>query len=188
MKKLLVLITLLGLTIQGNASNESNDKEKILKMMKEYTKLVSCMHSFEENPETGRPTTLKDVHTVEYNETSKVFYILWSGDIGCNVGSGTVSSFVTEVARHGGGDWRPYTVQTDYAFGDNIAINYKYIESIKKINHNSFEVISWDYADDKYGGVDGGSNFPANKFRYTLERDRFEPWKIKHQSLLEQNQ
>lgn len=145
------------------------------------------MNSFEKTSENGTPTTLNDVHTVEYNKENNtyIFYILWGGDKGCAGGSGTMSSFVTEVAKYGG-DWKPYTIQDDYAFGEKVGINYGYIESIKKINKDLFEVISWDYADEKYGGVDGGSNFPANKFKYTLERENFEPWKITHQALLEQ--
>ncbi len=52
--------------------------------------------------------------------------------MGCSGGSGTMSSFVTEVAKHGG-DWMPYTIQTDFAFGQDVGINYGYIESIKKL-------------------------------------------------------
>lgn len=185
-KKIMFLLFFSSISLNCVAS-EIEDKQNVYNMMREYTKLVSCMSSFEKEPENGRPTTLKDVQTVEYNkkDNSYVFYILWGGDKGCAGGSGTMSSFVTEVARYGG-DWKPYTIQDDYAFGSNVGINYGYIESIKKIDFNKFEVISWDYADDKYGGVDGGSNFPANKFKYTLERTRFESWRITHQALIEQ--
>jgi hypothetical protein len=189
MRKILLVFLGLMLTSHSAFSNTSEiqEKQKIFNMMKTYTSLVACMTSFENDPENSNPTTIKDVHTVEYNlkDRSFVFYILWGGDMGCAGGSGTLSGYVTEVAKYGG-DWKPYTIQSDYAFGQNIGLNYKYIESIKKIDSNTFEVISWDYADSKYGGEDGGSNFPANKFRYKLERERFEPWKITHQSLLEQ--
>ena len=186
MKKLL-LIAFLFICSNSKASTEAIDRQQVFKIMKDYTKLTSCMNSFEKVPENGRPTTLGDVHTVEYDKenNSYVFYILWGGDKGCAGGSGTMSGFVTEIARYGG-NWKPYTVQTDYAFGEDVGINYGYIESVKKINSHNFEVIGWDRADSKYGGVDGGSNFPANKFKYTLERERFEPWKITHQALLEQ--
>ncbi|MBV6549945.1 hypothetical protein KTN00_02720 [Acinetobacter soli] len=188
MKKLLLGLGLACSISLTNAANESQDKYRILDMMKQYSRLVSCMNSFEKIPENGRPTTIKDVTTVEYSqeENSYVFYVFWGGDMGCAGGSGTGSNFVTEVARYGG-DWKPYTIQTDYAFGENLKINYRFIESIKKINKNKFEVVSWDYADDKYGGADGGNNFPANKFKYTLERNNFEPWRVTNQTLLEQN-
>jgi len=187
MKKIILLGGVLVLSPCINASTEIEDKQKILNMVKQYSGLVSCMSSFEKDPENGRPTTIKDVTTVKYDKENNeyVFYVLWGGDMGCLGGSGTISSFVTEVARYGG-DWKPYTIQSNYAFGDDIDINYKYIESIKKINANKFEVISWNHADSKYGGVDGGNNFPANKFKYTVEQENFEPWKITHQALLEQ--
>ncbi len=186
MKKLLLIAFLLICT-HSKASTEVVDRQQVFKIMNDYTKLTSCMTSFEKEPENGIPTTLSDVYTVEYDkeDNSYVFYVLWSGDKGCAGGSGTMSSFITEVARYGGA-WKPYTVQTDYAFGENVGVNYGYIESIKKINSHKFELIGWDHADSKYGGVDGGSNFPANKFKYTLERERFEPWKVTHQALLEQ--
>lgn len=177
---------LCGVVSFAQASTEAEDKLQVLKIMKQYSEVASCMSSFEPNPESGRPTTIKDIHTVEYSKSDStfVYYVLWSGDMGCAGGSGTMSSFVSEVAKHG--NWKPFTVQNNYAFGDDVGINYGYIESIKKINATTFEVVSWDYADGKYGGVDGGSNFPANKFRYTLESEKFKPWRVTHQALLEQ--
>lgn len=187
MKKIILLVAAVAFSAFVHASSELEDKQNALNMVKQYSGLVSCMSSFEKDPENGRPTTIKDVTTVNYDKKSNeyVFFVLWVGDMGCSGGSGAMSSFVTEVAKHGG-DWMPYTIQTDFAFGQDVGINYGYIESIKKITANKFEVISWDHADSKYGGVDGGSNFPANKFKYTLERERFEPWKVTHQALLEQ--
>lgn len=187
MKKIILLVGVVVFSTFIHASSEIEDKQNAFNMVKQYSGLVSCMSSFEKNPENGRPTTIKDVTTVNYdkNNNEYVFFVLWVGDMGCLGGSGTISSFVTEVARHGG-DWKPYTIQTDFAFGQNVDINYGYIESIKKINANKFEVISWDHADSKYGGVDGGSNFPANKFKYTVEREGYSGWRVTHQTLLEQ--
>lgn len=187
MKKIIILAIACFVTTKAIASTETTDRQQVFQMMKDYAKLTSCMNSFEKEPENGRPTTLSDVHTVRYDKEdgSYVFYVLWGGDKGCAGGSGTMSGFVTEVARYGA-DWKPYTIQDDYAFGEDVGINYGYIESVKKINSHKFELIGWDRADSKYGGVDGGSNFPANKFRYTLEDERFKPWKITHQALLEQ--
>ena len=47
--------------------------------------------------------------------------------------------------------------------------------------------VSYDYADDKFGGVDSGNMGPANKFRYTVSLVEDEGWKITKQVLLEQN-
>lgn len=120
MRKILLVFLGLMLTSHSAFSNTSEiqEKQKIFNMMKTYTSLVACMTSFENDPENSNPTTIKDVHTVEYNlkDRSFVFYILWGGDMGCAGGSGTLSGYVTEVAKYGG-DWKPYTIQSDYAFG-----------------------------------------------------------------------
>ncbi len=101
--------------------------------------------------------------------------------------------YISEVSRYSSS--RPFLVNTDDALGDNNEkswtngtsfTNYRFIESIKNKN-NSLEVISWNYADDKFGGKDGGNNFPANKFRYTLKNVDGEGWKLVDQVLLEQN-
>lgn len=165
-------------------ASEVQDKQQVFNIIKEYANVASCMHSFDPKS-SGDKTTMKDVITVERDEHSLVYYVFWSGDLGCSAGSGTISSFVTEVAKYG--LWKPFTVQTDYAFGDDIGINYRFIESLKMINKNHFEVVAWNYADSKYGGSDGGNNFPANKFKYTIQRENFEPWKVTNQTLLEQN-
>lgn len=83
-------------------------------------------------------------------------------------------------------DQRPFVVLDNSAFGD-ININFRFIESVKQINRNKFEIISYNYADQKYGGRDGGNNFPANTFKYTVELNNFDNWEITHQALLEQS-
>lgn len=188
MRKILTGLAAISLSFTVEAATEIQEKQMALDVVKRYADVASCMHSFVKDPEGGKTTTINDVHMVERDLESNIFvyYVLWSGDIGCAGGSGTMSRLVTEVARYGG-SWKPLTIQTDYAFGEDVGINYKYIQSIRKINPYKFEVISWDYADDKYGGEDGGSNFPANKFKYTIEREKYEKWRITNQSLLEQN-
>ena len=58
---------------------------------------------------------------------------------------------------------------------------------MKKTQDGLLEIVSWNYADDIYGGKDGGNNFPANKFKYTLALDEESGWKVIKQVLLEQN-
>lgn len=65
-------------------------------------------------------------------------------------------------------DQRPFVVQDNSAFGD-IDINFRFIESVNQINLNKFEIISYNYADQKYGVGNGGNNFPTNKFKYTVD-------------------
>ncbi len=124
MKKIILLGGVLVLSPFINASTEIEDKQKILNMVKQYSGLVSCIVSSEKILVLEANLRMNNVkYDKENNEY--VFYVLWGGDMGCLGGSGTMSSFVTEVARYGG-DWKPYTIQTDFAFGQNVDINYGY--------------------------------------------------------------
>ena len=62
--KRIVLALAIGLLSSSPYADESLDKGIIFKMMKTYTSLVACMTSFENDPENGRPTIIKDIHTV----------------------------------------------------------------------------------------------------------------------------
>lgn len=178
-------LVFLYLPLTAQAATEIEEKRQVLKMMKQYAPLVSCEGSFAVSSKQQDNELLKEIHTVEKDKNMAVYYVLWRADMGCGGGSGSMSGFVTEVSKYG--DWKPLVIQDNYAFGKDVGINYVFMESIKKITPLKFEIIAWDYADEKYGGKDQGMNFPANKFRYTLEREQFEPWKITNQALLEQN-
>ncbi|MCU4499250.1 hypothetical protein KTI59_03810 [Acinetobacter radioresistens] len=142
----------------------------------------------------------KNIFTIDRDIDSGIgtYYVLWTGDKGCMGGSGTISSYVSEVSRYSNN--RPFLVMNDDAFNneknwkydseDNVisaGINFRFIESIRKINSDSFSIIAWNYADDKFGGKDGGNNFPANRFKYTLKKLEGTGWVITNQVLLEQN-
>lgn len=177
-------LMLLYLPLTAQAATEVEEKQQVLKMMRQYITLVSCDGLIEGDYKKSDTEAMKNIYTVEKDSDTSVYYVLWHGDMGCAGGSGTTSNFVTEVAKYG--SWKPLSIQNDSAFGD-IEINFRFVQGIKKVSQRKFEIISRDYADEKYGGKDGGMNFPANKFRYTVERERFEPWKITNQALLEQN-
>ena len=67
-------------------------------------------------------------------------------------------------------------------------INSRFIQSVKLITPKTMEIVAWNYANEKYGGKDGGNNFPANKFKYTINYDDSEnSWKVSNQVLLKQN-
>lgn len=139
----------------------------------------------------------KDIFTIDRDEESgySTYFVLWSGNKNCDAGIASQSFYVSEVSKISN---RAFTVKSDDAFGGNSEefwtqekitvpyINYRFIESIKQIKPDSFEIIAWNYADDKFGGTDSGNN-PANKFNYTLQLTESEGWKITNQTLLEQN-
>lgn len=181
MKKLLIILSTLAFSACAFA-NDLNEKKIVYNKVKSYADLVSCSNSFESDAENK--TTLSDVILVNKDNISTKYYVLWGGDFGCFGGSGAGSSYITDVNK--GSDDKFY-VLNDFAFGDDI-INYRYIESMRKISADKFIVVSWDFADEKFGGVDGGGNFPANKFEYTIELRYGDGWQITNKKLLEQRQ
>ena len=188
LKKTIVAALTLGVFSNAAFATEFQDKQAIMKMMNPYINAVACATSKVE---------LKDIvniHPPEEDYTGSTYYVLWSGDKGCEGGSGTMSAYISEVSRYSTS--RPFLVNTDDALGDNNEkawatrssfTNYRFINSMKKTQDGLLEIVSWNYADDIYGGKDGGNNFPANKFKYTLALDEESGWKVIKQVLLEQN-
>lgn len=188
----LALGVVLGLAlITSSFASESTERAQVMKTMTNYISSVAC------EDEKLDP---KNIFTIDRDIDSGIgtYYVLWTGDKGCMGGSGTISSYVSEVSRYSNN--RPFLVMNDDAFNneknwkydseDNVisaGINFRFIESIKKINSDSFSIIAWNYADDKFGGKDGGNNFPANRFKYTLKKLEGTGWVITNQVLLEQN-
>lgn len=185
-KKLLSVLLLSSLGSVAMAASESVEKVQVLNVMKKYVEATSCWHSFDKKNDF-KQTSIKDVFPIYSDKEVGIseYYVFWGGDKGCNGGSGTMSFFMSEVSKFS--DSRPFVVQNDSAFGNDLNINFRFIEKIKQINKDQFEIISWNYADEKYGGKDGGNNFPANKFKYTVQKIMGEGWKITNQVLLEQN-
>lgn len=190
-KKTLGLTLLVSSICSTAFASEMQEKAQVLKVIKNYTTSVAC--GLDE-------ITLKDIFTIDRDAElgSSTYYVLWSGDMGCNLGSGTHSSYVSEVTRYS--NTRPFLIIGDDAFNnekkwviDNehnvikAGINFRFIQSVKQISPSEFHIISWGYADEQFGGKDGGNNFPANKFKYTLNLVDGEGWQITNQQLLEQN-
>jgi len=185
-KKVIASILLSSFSLSVAYASELSEKKDVIRIMNNYISSISCMNDKVE---------LKDIFTIDKpSENGSTYYIFWNGDIGCNSGTGTHSYYVSEVSRFSPN--RPLLVTTNDAFGDNneavwntdkASINYRFIKSIKQVSPDEFEITSYGYADDKFGGVDGGNMGPANKFRYTVSLIEDEGWKITKQVLLEQN-
>lgn len=164
-------------------AGSSADKDIVYAKMKEYADLVACHHSFKKSDDTPN-TTLSDVFLIEQDKTTADYYVLWGGDLGCFGGSTSVGSFVSHVYKKDG----QFYIVDNFAFGD-IDLEYRFIEDIRQISNKEFIITSWDYADDRFGGQDGGINIPANKFEYTVERSgKYNPWVITRAKLIEQRQ
>lgn len=185
MHKLLLFICLL-FSVAGHAKTETQEKVKVLNLMKKYTELISCSNTFGEN-DLNRKTTIKDVFTIERDKEtgSRTYFVWWGGAAPCSLANTGFSSYISSVYRES--KELPFNVTSDFAFGEDLNINSRFIESVTQLSTEKFKIISWDYADNKYGGVDGGMHFPANKFEYIIEYDTNSfGWIITRQRLLEQ--
>lgn len=191
MLKKSLLGTILGFVlINSSFASEQTERTAVLKTINNYIGSVAC---------TTSKIQPKDIYKIDSDKETGIatYYVSWVGDKGCQGGSGTMSYFVSEVARYS--DSRPFLVMSDDAFGDNnekawndedttkTMINYRFIDSIKQISPEKFEIIAGAYADEKYGGKDGGNNFPANTIKYTLQNVQSDGWRITKQTLLKQN-
>lgn len=183
--------TLLSLTlINPSFASEQTERTQVLKTINNYIGSVACANSKIQS---------KDIFKIDSDKDSGVatYYVLWVGDKGCQGGSGTMSFYISEVTRYSNS--RPFLVMSDDAFGDNnekawsredttqTTINYRFIDSIKQISPEKFEIVAGAYADDKFGGKDGGNNFPANTIKYTLQNIQGSGWQITNQKLIKQN-
>jgi hypothetical protein len=194
MKKLFacsILFTVMGINVAAMAGTELQEKQEVLKVIKKYAESTACETTFEksDSPDT-HVTSLRDVFTIERDaDVGSRYFVFWSGDVGCAGGSGTYSSYLSEVSRIS--DTRPFLVMAQDVLGDNIQgtkagqINTRFTKSIKKLTNGNLEIISWNYADKKFGGRDMG-NQPVNKFKYTLAFDqKNDKWNVVNQILLE---
>lgn len=185
----ILLFSILNIIAMKNsyALTENQEKVQVLNVIKKYSEVTACMTTFEKDSEIR--TTMKDVFTIDRDLSSGIssYFILWGGDRGCQGGSGTYLAILSEVSRFS--ESRPFLVQNDDALGTDIYenINFRFIESVKMLQPKTLEIISWNYADDKYGGKDGGNNFPANKFKYIVKQDDNYQWKVINQTLIKQN-
>lgn len=175
------------------ATTIAQEKQQVFAVAKKYAEATACETSFEaDNPENER-TTIKDVFLWERDTETGLarYYILWGGDAGCLGGSGTYLYQLSEVGRYSNN--RPFIVIDDVLDREKLTgieagqINNRFIKSVKLITPKTMEIVAWNYADAKYGGKDGGNNFPANKFKYTVSNDESGYWKVSNQLLLEQN-
>ena len=171
------------------ATTVAQEKQQVFAVAKKYAEATACETSFEAVKPANR-TQIKDASLLERGTErgEATYYILWGGDTGCNLGSGSYSYMLSEVSRFS--DDRPFLISDVNLFDHepiNHQINSSFVKSVKIINPTLMEVVAWNYADKKYGGKDGGSNFPANKFKYTLSNDESGYWKVIRQVLLEQH-
>lgn len=153
----------LSSTALAASQSDTADKIAALAVLQKYAESVSCGHSFEDVGSFNE--LLGNVYTMERDHEmgSATFLIRWFGDMGCQGGSGTTETMVSEVSRLS--DSRPLLVTNRNAFGGIFAkkINSSFIEKMTKLKDNSFLIVSYEY--DKGDENDR----PSKKFLYKVE-------------------
>ena len=162
------LIILSTTSYSAQAKPISQEKKEVLKQASNFAQAVACSTTFDNDAEYK--TTSKNVFLVKSDSTYNTYFVLWSGDWGCLGGSATYSSFLTSFSRSA--DYRPFLIDQQDIFdninADDYLINTRFIEDVKYDN-DKLIIIGANFSDE---GDDGGNNFPANRYKYTLALDK----------------
>ena len=142
------------------SKNALSSTENVYRSVSNHINTIAC----------GTHLERKDIFLLSTQPTQE-YLILWFGDKGCNGGSSSESYHISKVTQSYY-DKSKYIVSKQNAFGQQVSdeINFRFIESMRRLNASTFQIISWDYADGYYGGNDQGNNFPSNKFEYIVRK------------------
>jgi len=162
------LLLLSTVSYSAQAKPIAQEKKEVLKQASNFAQAVACYTTFDNDAEDK--TTLKDIYLVESIPDYAEYLVSWSGDWGCYGGSGTYSTYLTSFSKLA--DNRPFIVNKqdilDDINADDYTINTRFIENIT-YEKDKIIIIGSDFSDE---GDDGGNNFPANRYKYTLALDK----------------
>lgn len=128
--------------------------EQVYRVMQKHINNIAC----------GADLERKNVFLLENKPSDKEYIILWFGDKGCYGGSASESYHISKVEQR----FDQFVVVSDNAFGEDVSdsINFRFIESMQRLNPATFKIVSGDYSDTH----SQGNNFPSDKFQYTVNR------------------
>jgi len=162
------LLILSTASYSAQAKPVSQEKKIVLKQASNFAQAVACYTTFEADSEYK--TTVRDVYLIQKDQEYAEYFVLWSGDWGCSGGSGTYRSYLTSFSKLT--ENRPFIVDQQDILSDINAdgylVNDRFIEDVKFENGN-FIITGSDFSNE---GDDGGNNFPANRYKYTLALDK----------------
>jgi ubiquitin len=169
------LLILSTVSYTAQAKSTSQEKKVVLKQASNFAQAVACYTTFEADSEYK--TTVKDIYLIQKDQDYAEYFILWSGDWGCAGGSGTYRSYLTSFSKLA--ENRPLVVDKQDILGDINAdgylVNDRFIEDVK-FEDGRFLITGSDFSNE---GDDGGNNFPANRYKYTLALDSDDyKWKL----------
>lgn len=184
---LCMLLISLPIRAADNIQQE-NDIEQVFKVAKMHAKISACSSSFDEDENGEGSSTIRDIFLIDDDELFGTYYVSWYGDLDCGGGSGTSSHIFTVVqkARHA---QYGYIVINDDAFninqkkdGDEF-FNPRFVESVKQISRDKFEIISSDY-DSPQCNDTGSTNFPSAKYKYLITKDKGIDWVLEQKQFI----
>lgn len=158
------------------ASDDSSAAIQALKTVETYAGTISCHNSFSRKHSQRyllKHNVFKILQRPGYPVQKRppfyhqLYYVLWSGNVGCSPGNAAVSWYVTAVGR--ASEQAPLLVLNRSAFGKQVRneINFRYIESIKEMNPHEFVITALAY-DFKHDAM----CCPSEEYKYVLERKR----------------
>lgn len=150
--------SLLGMTTSILATPPISEKRQILQKASYYAQSVACMTTFEEGQ-----TFLKDVYLLDSDysgnqEYGTYYVVFWSGDYGCNGGSGTYNSYFTSF--HRASSLQDFTVDEGNLFEE--LITSRFIERVS-LNNKVFTIDTLEY------GPNDTNSTPSEKYRYRIK-------------------
>jgi len=161
------LLILSTVSYTAQAKPISQEKKEVLKQASNFAQAVACYTTFDADSEYQ--TTVKDIYLTEKDTGYTEYVVFWSGDWGCSGGSGTYMSYLTSFSKPS--QSQPFIVDQQDILGDINAdgylVNDRFIEDIK-FENGKFLITGSDFSNE---GDDGGNNFPANRYKYTLALD-----------------
>ncbi len=160
------LVILSTTSYAAQAKPISQEKKIVLKQASNFAQAVACYTTFEADSEYK--TTVKDIYLIEKYPEYAEYFVFWSGDWGCAGGSGTYRSYLTSFSKLT--ENRPFIVDQQDILSDINAdgylVNDRFIEDVN-FENGKFIITGSDFSNE---GDDGGNNFPANRYKYTLAK------------------
>lgn len=167
---------------------KENDIEQVFKVAKMHAKISACSTSFDENENGEVSSTTEDIFLIEDDGVFSTYYVSWDGDLGCGGGSGAYSHIFTVIQKAIGAQYG-YIVINDDAFNVNQKkesegfFNPRFVESVKQISMDKFEIISSDY--DSPQCNDAGSTSAASaKYKYLIAKDNGIDWVLEQKQFI----
>lgn len=162
------------------ASTIAQEKLQVLAVAKKYAEATACGTTFDKDTPLNERTNIKDVFLIDRSPDvgGATYYVYWGGDVGCGGGSGGGRDVLSEIHRNYDivrfvvlrdiFDLMNFGIREDGHTDISSYINTRFIQSLKRIKDDEWEIIALSYVEDKNEPNAG----PSSEFKYILKYDR----------------